>query len=187
MQQDLQTLRSMRCGGSCVSKCHGRSWPHTALCHADLGECWHVKTASIPSRKANFSCLCLTNVTSPAFFVEGRLESQQVNSCKRLICGEKSASYQVILQKKTKCPEHFKRLKQTTLVYAGFKCLSKPCIVFAVYYTCWEVRSPVILDTNAPVAMPRGFKRNNWNTKDIKGPCEHAWMQDKRHISGIPR
>ena len=100
MQQDLQTLRSMRCGGSCVSKCHGRSWPHTALCHADLGECWHVTKASIPSRKANFSCLCLTNVTSLAFFVEVRLESQQVNSCKRLICGEKSASYQVILQKK---------------------------------------------------------------------------------------
>ena len=76
MQQDLQTLRSMRCGGSCVSKCHGRSWPHTALCHADLGECWHVKTASIPSRKASFSCLCLTDATSLAFLVQGHFEKQ---------------------------------------------------------------------------------------------------------------
>ena len=30
MQQDLKTLRSMRCGGSGVSKCNGSSWPHTA-------------------------------------------------------------------------------------------------------------------------------------------------------------
>ena len=83
MQQDLQTLRSMRCGGSCVSKCHGRSWPHTALCHADLGECWHVKTASIPSRKASFSCLCLTNVTSLAFLVQGHFEKQLVSDFAR--------------------------------------------------------------------------------------------------------
>ena len=82
-EQDLQTLRSMRRGGSCVSKCHGRSWPHTALCHADWGECWHVKTASIPSRKASFSCLCLTNVTSLAFLVQGHFEKQLVSDFAR--------------------------------------------------------------------------------------------------------
>ena len=94
MQQDLQTLRSMRCGGSCVSKCHGRSWPHTALCHADLGECWHVKTASIPSRKASFSCLCLTDVTSLAFLVQGHFENKLVSDFARK--NEMSGTFQKI-------------------------------------------------------------------------------------------
>ena len=44
---------------------------------------FHVKTASIPSRKANFSCLWMTGVTSLAFLVQGRLEKELVNSCKR--------------------------------------------------------------------------------------------------------
>ena len=92
----------------------------------------------------------------------------------------------------TKCPEHFKKSKQTTLIYAGFKRLSKPCVYGLLDLVGSQV--PVILSTNATVAMPRGFKRNNWNTKDIKGPCEHSFniilinqntnKQNKMRLSG---
>lgn len=155
--QDFKTLRSMRWGSGVSRYTRGSSWPHTALCRADLGKNWHVETASIPScKKTSFPVFVWQiSLHLPSLFKDVVQDNKQTF--------EKLASYQVILQEKTKCPEHFKKSKQTTLIYAGFKRLSKPCVYGLQYSVGSQV--PVILSTNATVAMPRGFKGNNWNTK----------------------
>ena len=107
-----------------------------------------MKTASIPSRKASFSCLCLTHVTSLAFLVQGHFEKQLVSDFARK--NEMSGTFE-------------KKSKQTTLVSTE----NILCLAIVVKETCASTIFNSILKGNLKVL---GNKKN-------AQICRGVWCQ----------